>query len=308
MEIVPQVGGSYSDSLKAASWAEREGLAAYARDDHYMVHWASGERVGMYDTFSIMAALARETDRIELVTLVSPITFRHPAVIAKQAVTIDQMSGGRFTLGLGTGWMEEEHALLGIDYPPWEERWQRLSEALQYLRAAFGKSPPGFTGRYYSLQEAEIDPVPIGDLRLLVGGFGPRRSPRLAGQFADEYNVALLFPMDDIEARIRLARESAEASGRDPADLRISALGTAIVASDTATYRRRLDEGARSRRMDVGALEQRYRDCLLPHGTPGQIAEQMARLAEAGVARFYLVHVGPWDEALAGEAVELLST
>ena len=154
--------------------------------------------------------------------LVSPITFRHPAVLAKQAVTIDHMSGGRFTLGLGTGWLDEEHRLFGIPYPPWPERWERLEESLGYLRAAFGKSPPGFSGSHYHLDAKPIEPTPTGELRLLVGGFGPRRSPYLAGTYADEYNLALLGPIDDLEARIDRAREAVAVADRPAGALRRS--------------------------------------------------------------------------------------
>ncbi|MCY4372009.1 MAG: LLM class flavin-dependent oxidoreductase [bacterium] len=306
MEFGIQVGGDYSLAVTAARWAEKQGLAAYARADHYLVHTMAGKDAGLYDTLIILAGLARATERIELVVLVSPITFRHPSVLAKQSATIDHMSGGRFTLGLGTGWLEEEHRRFGIPYPPWPERWERLEEALRYLRAAFGKAPPGFSGKHYYLDAKPVEPAPTGDLPLMVGGFGPKRSPYLGGTYADEYNLALLVPIDDLEIRIERAREAAVAAGRSPEAVRISAMGTAIVASDRTTYRKRLEEGAAYRRMDPDDLEASFAECSLPHGTPDQVAEQMARLAEAGVSRFYLQAIGAWDEELMAETFELL--
>ena len=306
MEFGVQVGGDYDLAVTAARWAERQGLVAFARADHYLVHTLSGENAGLHDTLVILAGLARETERIELVVLVSPITFRHPAVLAKQSVTIDHMSGGRFTLGLGTGWLDEEHRRFGIPYPPWPERWERLEEALGYLRAAFGKTPPGFSGKHYYLDTEPVEPAPTGNLPLMVGGFGPHRSPRLAGTYADEYNLALLAPIDDLEARIDRAREAASAAGRPPGALRISAMGPAIVAPDQATYRRRLEEGADYRRVDADDLEDSFAECLLPHGTPNRVADQMARLAAAGVTRFYVQSIGSWDESLMAESFEIL--
>ena len=306
MEFGIQVGGDYTLAVTAARWAERQGLAAFARADHYLVHTLSGQDAGLYDTLAILAGLARETERIELVVLVSPITFRHPSVLAKQSVTIDHMSGGRFTLGLGTGWLEEEHRRFGIPYPPWPERWERLEEALGYLRAAFGKARPGFSGKHYYLDTEPVEPAPTGDLALMVGGFGPHRSPRLAGTYADEYNLALLVPIDDLEARIERAREAASEAGRPSGALRISAMGPVIVAPDRATYRRRLEEGAAYRRMDADDLEASFSECLLPHGTPDQVADQMARLAAAGVTRFYAQSIGSWDESLMAESFEIL--
>ena len=306
MEFGVQVGGDYNLAVNAARWAERQGLVAFARADHYLVHTLSGHNAGLYDTLIILAGLARATERIQLVVLVSPITFRHPSVLAKQSVTIDHMSGGRFTLGLGTGWLDEEHRRFGIPYPPWPERWERLEEALGYLRAAFGKAPPGFSGKHYYLDAKPVEPSPTGALPLMVGGFGPRRSPYLAGTYADEYNLALLTPIDDLEARIRRAREAAVAAGRPPGALRVSAMGPVIVGTDQTSYRRRLEQGAAYRRMDADELEASFAECLLPHGTPHQVADQMARLAGLGVTRFYVQSIGSWDESLMAESFEIL--
>ena len=306
MEFGLQAAGDYGEAVRAARWAEEHGLAAFARADHYLVHTLAGKDAGLYDTLIILAGLATATKRIELIDLLSPITFRHPAVLAKQAVTIDHMCGGRFTLGLGTGWLEEEHRLFGIPYPPWAERWERLEESLGYLRAAFGKTSPGFSGRHYQLGAKPIDPAPTGELRLLVGGFGPRRSPWLAGTYADEYNIALISPIDDLTARVERAREALSAAGRPAEALRISAMGPAIVGDDRGAYRRRLEQGAAYRRMDPDDLETSFAECLSPHGTRGQVSEQMARLAEAGVVRFYLQSIGPWNESLLSETLELL--
>lgn len=307
MEFAVQVDGSYESAVIGAQWAERIGLAAFARSDHYFYRRPTGETVGLLDTLSVMAGLARETSAIELVVLVSPITFRHPAVLAKQAVTIDHLSGGRFTLGLGTGWLPEEHQLLGIDFPPWPERWERLEEALQYLRAVLGKGPPGFEGTYYRVADEVIEPTPVGNLKLLLGGFGPTKTPELSGRLADEYNVALIFPMDDLPARVATARRAATAAGRTEKDLLISAMGPAIVARDDATYGRRLEEAAAHRDMDRQALEDSFRDCLLPCGTAKQVADHMAMLKEAGISRYYLQKIGAWDEGLFEETIELLA-
>ena len=306
MELGLQASGDYRQTMEAALWAEERGLAAFAMADHYLVHSLSGRNVGLYDTLAVLAGLARETERIELVDLLSPVTFRHPAVLAKQAVTIDHMSGGRFTLGVGTGWLEEEHRRLGIPFPPWPERWERLEEVLGYLRAALGKSPPGFFGNHYRLEAEPVEPTPTGDLGLLVGGFGPRRSPYLAGTYADEYNIALLNPIDDLDARIARAREALAAAGRPAGALRISALGPAIAAADRAAYRKRLEHGAAYRRTNPDDLEASFAACRLPHGTPGQVSEQMARLAEAGVTRFYVQAIGRWDGDLMDETFEIL--
>ena len=134
----PQLGGSYQDLLDTARWAEDHGLAAFARSDHY--YW-SGEPTDANDAFTTFGGIARETSRIGLVVLVSPLTFRHPAVIAKAAASLDEMSDGRFDLGIGTGWMELEHEVFGLPFPDWSERFARLEEALPYVQAAHAQDP-----------------------------------------------------------------------------------------------------------------------------------------------------------------------
>jgi alkanesulfonate monooxygenase SsuD/methylene tetrahydromethanopterin reductase-like flavin-dependent oxidoreductase (luciferase family) len=200
----PHLGGTYDQQLEAARWAESAGLVSYARCDHYL----SGRDPSpdATDAFAVLAGLARETSDIRLCVLVTPITFRHPAVIAKNAATIDQMSAGRLDLGVGTGWMELEHAAYGIPFPDWSERWSRFEEALDYLDAAFGEGRAEFEGSHYSL-DADVKPKP-GGIRLVIGGSGPTRTPRLAGNRADEYNLFICGP-DEARAKISVMRDAA---------------------------------------------------------------------------------------------------
>ena len=135
----------------------------------------------------MLAGLAREIDHLELIVLVSPITFRHPAVMLKMAVTIDHMSRGRFALGIGTGWLDREHEIFGIPYPDMSERYEVAEEALGYLTAALASEPTVFDGRHFRLEPADIMPRPIGPIRLVVGGVG--KTPTLAGRYAGEYNI-----------------------------------------------------------------------------------------------------------------------
>ena len=127
--------GNYAEVLGAARWAEEQGLAAFALPDHYLSS-SSDVSAPAWDHLVHLAGLARETSTIQLVDLVSPVTFRHPAVHAKMAATIHDMSGGRLTFGLGTGWLEEEHSLLGFDFPSQRKRFELLEEQLAYLAGA----------------------------------------------------------------------------------------------------------------------------------------------------------------------------
>jgi alkanesulfonate monooxygenase SsuD/methylene tetrahydromethanopterin reductase-like flavin-dependent oxidoreductase (luciferase family) len=167
---------------------EARGIHAVSLPDHYLYGTAPFANPAP-DALTQIAGLARETDRVELSTLVSPVTFRHPAVFAKTAITLDRMSGGRFTLGLGTGWMDAEHEIFGFPYPPMAERFELLEEHLAYVRTAITPGESSYEGSHFSLQPIELHPPASHGPKLVVGGGGPNKTPRLAGTYGDEFNV-----------------------------------------------------------------------------------------------------------------------
>jgi alkanesulfonate monooxygenase SsuD/methylene tetrahydromethanopterin reductase-like flavin-dependent oxidoreductase (luciferase family) len=296
----PQTGMTYAELLAAAHLAEDLGLAVFGRSDHLAFPRFTAPHAT--EAFATLAGLARETKRLRLMVLVSPLTFRHPAVIAKAAATIDEMSEGRLVLGLGTGWMEEEHTAFGLPFPPWAERFARLEEALQYLRAALGKTAGGFEGAYYRLGPDPVRPLPCGPLPLVVGGTGARRTPRLAGRYADEYNATLV-SATDLPARIAAVRAAAAEAGRGPGEPVISVMAPAISGPDEAAYRRHLAAAAAADPFGRSpeAIAARLRERGLPVGPAPQAREAIAALEALGVSRFYLQHLGPFDrEVLAG--------
>jgi alkanesulfonate monooxygenase SsuD/methylene tetrahydromethanopterin reductase-like flavin-dependent oxidoreductase (luciferase family) len=200
----PQLGGTYDDLLRFARHAETLELDSFARSDH--LAWR-GSPTAATDAFATLGGLARDTETIRLCVLVTPITFRHPAIIAKNAATIDQMSGGRLDLGVGTGWNQHEHDVLGLDFPDQSERWQRFEDSLSYLEAAFSDPSTEHRGRFYSLG-TDVLPKPSG-IRIVIGGSGPKRTPTLAGHRADEYNTFIEDP-EKISARVAVMRAAAE--------------------------------------------------------------------------------------------------
>jgi alkanesulfonate monooxygenase SsuD/methylene tetrahydromethanopterin reductase-like flavin-dependent oxidoreductase (luciferase family) len=274
----PHLGGTYDQQLRFARWAEAEGLVSYARCDHYL----SGREPTpeSTDAFAVLAGLARDTSHIRLCVLVSPITFRLPAVIAKNAATIDQMSGGRLDLGVGTGWMELEHERLGIPFPDWPERWARFEEALDYLEEAFGEGHGKHDGDHYFL-DADVKPKPTG-LRLIIGGSGEKRTPTLAGRRADEYNF-FICPPEEAKAKIEVMRDAAQ--GRE---VEATAMGSALVGRTDSEFRDRLAKGAAERNITPDELEDRYAKNGLPVGTSARVAETVAALEDAGVERIYV--------------------
>lgn len=287
----PQLGGTYEEQLAAARWAEETGLVAYARSDHYYAK--RQPRPDATDAFAVLAGLARETTRIRLCVLVSPITFRHPAVLAKMAATIDQMSAGRLDLGVGTGWMDLEHDAFGLPFPGWNERFGRLEEALLYLQAAFAEGPQTLAGRYYEL-DADVRPKPTGEIPIIVGGQGPVRTPRLAGTYADEYNH-FVAPPGELAPKIARVREAAREADRDPTRLAVSVMGPVLVGTDEDDYRRTLEAAAAVRDDSPEELEARWTAHGIPIGPPGRVAETLSGLEEAGVSKYYVVHLDVSD-------------
>jgi len=294
----PHLGGTFDQMLAAARLAEEIGLVSYARCDHYL---SDRDPVpDATDAFATLAGLARETSTVRLCVLVTPITFRHPAVIAKSAVTIDQMSSGRFDLGVGTGWMDHEHQSLGIPFPGSAERWARFEETLDYLTAAFGPGRSRYQGRYYQL-DAEVTPKPLG-LRIVIGGSGRSRTPRLAAAKADEYNFFVCAP-DEARARIGVMREAA-----GDRDVEATVMGPVVVGQNGAEYRKRLVDFAE--RFGNGRspedLESRWRSSGIIFGVPDQAAEAVGALESAGVDRIYLQWLDLADYDGLAESVDIV--
>jgi alkanesulfonate monooxygenase SsuD/methylene tetrahydromethanopterin reductase-like flavin-dependent oxidoreductase (luciferase family) len=286
MEYALQVSGPYTRLLEAASFAVDRGLVALALPDHYLLALdeEKAKETPAPDAFIQFGGLARETDGIDLVMLVSPITFRHPAVLLKMAVTLDRMSGGRFTLGVGTGWMDREHEIFGFDYPEMTDRFERLEEALAYITAGLDPEHPGFKGDHYELEAYPISPAPIGKLPLLVGGTGPHKTPRLAGRYADEFNI---YPGADMADRIERFRNAAVEAGRDPDEIRLSSSGQVFAADTKAEFEELMDLNAAEAGISREELEGHYEKRQTPRGTFDEVNEQLAGFEDMGVSRFY---------------------
>jgi F420-dependent oxidoreductase-like protein len=202
--IEGQEGVSWEQWVAIAQTAERCGYEALFRSDHYLSVMGGGRR-GALDAWATLAGLAAVTSTLRLGTLVSPATFRHPAVLAKNAVTVDQISGGRVELGMGAGWNAAEHAAYGFELPAMRERFDRFAEQVEIVRGLLSDGEFAFDGRYYRLAGVDAHPKPVGrHLPLVLGGRGGPRAAALAARFADEYNVIFVSPEQCREVRERL--------------------------------------------------------------------------------------------------------
>ena len=278
----PQEGATYDDLLGVAQEAERLGFNGFFRSDHFQ-NISSDPGPGSTDAWITLAGLARETSSIRLGTMVSSATFRLPGPLAIAVATVDAMSGGRVELGLGTGWFDAEHASYGIPFPPIGERFDLLEEQLAVITGLW-TTPPGerfsFAGEHVTVRDSPALPKPVQQPRppIIVGGKGPRRTPRLAARFADEFNVAFS-SLDDTAAAIARVREACEATGRDPDTMVYGAAQTLAVGQDEDEVRRR------AAAIDRSASELR-RDQL--GGTLEEVVDKIGRFGEVGASRIYL--------------------
>ena len=238
----PQQGADYQTLRAVARTAEELGFDAFFRSDHYLAIGGSG-LPGPTDAWATLAALAVETSRIRLGTLMSAATFRLPGPLAIIGAQVDQMSGGRVEFGLGTGWFEAEHTAYGIPFPPLGERFGRLEEQLAIITGLWGTEAGetfSFDGTYYKLTDSPALPKPAQRPRppVLLGGAGARRTPQLAARFADEFNLPF-HTVQDSAAAFGRVREACQTAGRYPASMIYSVAQTVCCGKDEAEFRRR---------------------------------------------------------------------
>jgi F420-dependent oxidoreductase-like protein len=279
----PQNGANYATLLHVARAAEEHGFDAFFRSDHYRVTSQGYSGLpGPTDSWVTLGALARETSRIRLGTLVTSSTFRLPGPLAVSVAQVDEMSGGRVELGLGTGWFGAEHAGYGIPFPPLRERFDRLEEQLEIITGLW-ETPPGrrfsYHGTYYRLEDSPALPKPVQRPRppVIVGGWGRKRTPRLAARFADEFNIAFR-PAGDTEAAFQRVRAACAELGRTR-PMVFSAAQVVCCGLDDAELKNRADA--------IGGTPESLRERGLA-GSPDELVEQIGRFAEAGAARIYL--------------------
>ena len=219
----PQEGASYDDLLAVALAAEHHGFDAFFRSDHYLAMGGGDGLPGPTDAWVTLAGIARETSRIRLGTLVTSATFRHPGPLAISVAQVDAMSAGRVELGLGAGWFSDEHTAYGVPFPPLGERFERLEEQLAVVTGLWA-TPEGqrfsHDGRHYRLVDSPALPKPVQrpGPPVIVGGGGPRRTPRLAAAYAAEFNMPFSSP-EDTAAQFDRVRGACAAAGRDPSTL-----------------------------------------------------------------------------------------
>ncbi|MEU4352437.1 LLM class F420-dependent oxidoreductase [Streptomyces sp. NPDC023838] len=276
----PQQGADYDTLLAVAKATEALGFDAFFRSDHYVRMGSADGLPGPTDAWITLAGLARETSRIRLGTLMTAGTFRLPGVLAIQVAQVDQMSGGRIELGLGAGWFEAEHKAYGIPFP--KEKSARLEEQLAIITGLWA-TETGKTfnhdGTYYQLTDSPALPKPAqAKVPVLIGGHGAVRTPRLAAQYADEFNIPFA-SLADSERQFGRVRAAAQNAGRNPDDLVYSnALVVCVGKNDAEVARRAAAIGREVEELKANGLA----------GSPAEVVEKIGAYEAIGSSRIYL--------------------
>ena len=277
--LEPHHGATYGQILALARATEEAGFDAFFRSDHYLGIDPDDTGYRPTDSWTTLAGLAVQTERVRLGTLMTASTYRRPGPLAIAVATVDAMSGGRAELGIGAAWYEREHQFFGIPFPPLGERFDRLGEQLDIITGLWA-TPPGerfsYKGQHYQLEECASIPRPVQQRPpIIIGGAGPRRTPKLAARFADEFNSGM---SDGLAERFANFRRVCEQSGRDPAQVRLSTTLPVCCGQTRAEAARRAEalgeHGLRMLRMGVT-------------GDPADVTARLADLARAGADTVY---------------------
>ena len=278
--VEPQQGATYAAQLAVAQRAEALGFDGFFRSDHFLAMGVDG-LPGPTDSWVTLGALARETSRLRLGTMVTSATFRLPGPLAIAVAQVDEMSGGRVELGIGAGWFEAEHRAYGIPFPSVGERFDRLEEQLEIVTGLWS-TPVGerfsFAGTHYTLTDSPGLPKPVQQpVPIIIGGSGPKRTPRVAARFAAEFNC-LFIPPDEARARYRRVADACAEIGRERPPIWSIMLPFAVGRDDAEVKHRAAARGA-----DLDDLRRAG-----VAGSPEEAVDAIGRYAEAGAQRVYL--------------------
>jgi F420-dependent oxidoreductase-like protein len=256
----------WTDVLDTCRHVERTGWDGIWYADHFMPSIGDVDGPNQ-ECWTVLAGLAAAVPRVRLGPLVTGNTYRHPAVLAKMAATVDHISGGRLVLGLGAGWQENEHEAYGIEFGTVGARLDWLEEACQIIRSLFAEERTSFSGSRYTITDAPLEPKPVqSPPPLLIGGGGEQRTMRIAARHADEWNI--WGTPERLAEKGAVLDQRCEEIGRDPGEITRSANALLYLSDD-----------------EVWLSQHRERDIGRPTivGTPAEVQEIVGRYREAGV-------------------------
>lgn len=292
--------------VELASAAEQAEFDSVWVMDHFIqIPMVGAPTDPILEAYTTLAALASRTSRVDLGALVTGVTYRNPALLAKMVTSLDVISGGRAVLGIGAAWYDVEHAAYGYEFPPLSERYELLEDALEICTAMFSEEAASHSGRHTSVTDAYNVPRPVraGGPPILVGGSGERKTLRLVARYADYCNI--FGDVDQVRHLMEVLDAHCADVGRDPSEITRTRLGTLLVAPTVEEA-----EAAAGRMRSAAGIDVETFDSLVTSGSPDTIAEQFRKYLDAGLDG-HIVNLAPGTAqpdtvALAGEAMRLL--
>lgn len=265
-------------------WQEAEALGfdTLWTNDHLLPSVGPADKINL-EAWTLLAAMAVQTSQVQIGTMVSSNTFRHPSVLAKMATTVDHLSNGRLILGVGFGWFEREHAAFGVPFPPMKERSERLAEALQLITALWSANPTAsFSGKYYTLADVPFEPKPIQQPHppILIGGIGEKRTLPLVAKYASMWNIPMLTP-EQIQAKNQVLERLCQEIKRDCDEIERSVLTPVYIQTDPDEIKTLLERIAGLRGISIEEARK-----MVLAGSPEDIRQQMQTYIDVGVSHF----------------------
>ncbi len=295
VHIGPQ-NTSVAELRKLWKWLDASGIDWISLWDHLYETPPAGGTMEHHEAFSMLGALAADTSRARIGCLVFCSQYRNPGVLIKGAVSVDHISGGRFEMGMGSGWHDEEARAFGVNFPPLGERMKTLEALLQAVTAWRRGERVTMSSDGVVLNDAAANPKPLGRFPIWLGGTGKKKTLRMAGAYADGWNAPYVPPSEYAELN-KILDDWAEKAGRDPSSIERSInLMWAVTGEDPGVVRERLQEqwGQGASRVIDGTL----------HGRPEDVIEQIARFREVGAQIVNIAIRPPWNQELLAEYVE----
>lgn len=290
--IEAQEGLTWERWARIIDTAEQNNFDSLWRSDHLFSVMGVSDRdqLALWPSMTLIAA---RDSTLEFGALVSPTTFRNPVMLAKDSVALDNLSGGRFWLGVGAGWNEREHAAFGFPLPPLKQRMDRLEEAIEVIKLLWSGDKVSYAGEQFQLNDAQMRPVPTrpSGVPMLIGGSGERRTLRMVARFANEWN-ATASNLEDYRHKVEVLERHCQEIGRDSSEIKRSLmLGHIIGANDSELHQRatnlqRLMPSFQG--LSIAEILERTRERGWLVGTPDVIVEDIIALSQAGVSRIML--------------------
>jgi F420-dependent oxidoreductase-like protein len=292
--IESQEGVGWTEWKNIVQWTEELGFESLWRSDHFFSFFGASRNIDSLDTLVAHTYTAAASSRIRFGPLVLSMTFRHPAILARMAAAIDQLSNGRFILGVGAGWNQAEHDAYGIELPAIKDRMDNLEESLKVMTAMFTQESANFQGKKYKLVDAPMDPKPAQKpMSILIGGSGEQRTLRMVARYATEWNMGG-GAVENYRHKREVLEQHCENEKRDPKTIERSLMASYITGENQAEVDKALDAAiermpprfrppAGTRRGPMGALV----------GTAPQIVEQIKAWEAEGVSRIMLQYTRP---------------